>query len=331
MLPPFHGERLRTHAGAIEEVTRRAVASWPHGAPVALWERMREITLEVILRAAVGVDGEPLRRLEEVTAGLLGFAGHRLLVMPALRRDLGPLTPWRRFLAAKAEMRATLRAAIRERRAAAGLEERSDILSMLLLARRPGGAALDDEEVLDELLTVLVAGHETTAASLAWTLDLLLHHPVMLDRLATELSAGGGEELLDAVIRELLRLRPAVPEIGRHLRVGTAIAGVDLPAGVVAVLSIHLLHRRPDLHPDPLAFRPERFLDRRVDAHAWLPFGGGTRRCLGAAFATLEMRVVLRTVLTSVPLRATARSLEPARRQVVTLVPRREVRALVER
>ena len=228
-------------------------------------------------------------------------------------------------------MRSTLRAAIRERRATAGLAERSDILSMLLLARRPDGSALDDEKIIDELLTVLVAGHETTAASLAWTLDLLLHHPATLDRLATDLAAGGGEELLDAVIRESLRLRPAVPEIGRHLRVATAIARVDLPAGVVAVLSIHLLHRRPDLHPDPLAFRPERFLDRRIDAHAWLPFGGGTRRCLGAAFATLEMRVVLRTVLTSVPLRATARSLEPARRQVVTLVPRREVRALVER
>ena len=181
----------------------------------------------------------------------------------------------------------------------------------------------------DELLTVLVAGHETTAAALAWTFDLLLHHPAELARLCDAL-AHDGDELLDAVIRESLRLRPVVPEIGRHLWEPARLGGVDLPRGVVAVLSIHLLHRRAAVYPDPLAFRPGRFEGVRPDPHAWLPFGGGTRRCLGAAFATLEMRVVLRTVLGSVRLRAASPALEPELRQVVTLVPRHGVRALVE-
>jgi cytochrome P450 len=329
MLPPFHGERLRTHAELIAAVTRHQLGSWPRHTPLALWGRMRAITLEVILRAVFGLEGERLTRLRGAVADLLGFAGHRLLVMPAFRRDLGPLTPWRRFVAVRARVRDTVLASIGERRAAGGGDARGDILSVLLGARRQDGSALTDEEVCDELLTVLVAGHETTAAALAWSFDLLLHHPAVLEQLIAELEQDG-DALLDAVIRESLRLRPVVPEIGRHLRVPASIGGVELPRGVVAVLSIHLLQHRSDLYPEPLAFRPERFLGRRTDPHAWLPFGGGTRRCLGAAFATMEMRVVLRTVLTSVRLRAAARSLQPARRQVVTLVPRHEVRVLVE-
>jgi cytochrome P450 len=327
MLPPFHGERLHAHAELIAEVTRRSVAGWPRGEPFALWEWMRAITLEVILRAVFGLEGERLARHRELVAALLGFASRRLLIMPAFRRDLGPLTPWRRFVAVRAQVREVVLATVRERRADGGLEGRADILSVLLQARRPDGAALTDEEVYDELLTVLVAGHETTAAALAWTFDLLLHHPAELPRLAA--SVADGDELLDAVIRESLRLRPVVPEIGRHLRAPATIGGVALPRGVVAVLSIHLLHRREGLYPEPLAFRPDRFVGRRPDPHAWLPFGGGTRRCLGAAFATLEMRVVLRTVVGAVRLRAAAPGLEPERRQVVTLVPRHGVRAIV--
>ncbi|HEY0409258.1 MAG TPA: cytochrome P450 [Candidatus Dormibacteraeota bacterium] len=322
MLPPFHGERLRDHAEVIAEVTRSSLRSWPVGAPFSIWERMREITLEVILRAVFGVEGGALAELRGTVAGLLGFAGRRLLIMPAFRRDLGPLSPWAGFVAARARVRETVLATIRERRATAGAQRRADILSMLLQARRPDGSALGDVEVYDELLTLLVAGHETTAAALAWTVDLLLHHPAVLERVTAELE-DGGDALLDAVIREALRLRPVVPEIGRHLRAPRTVGGVELPRGVVAVLSIHQLQRRPETYPEPLAFRPDRFLGRRPDAHAWLPFGGGIRRCLGAAFATMEMRVVLRTVLTSVRLRAASPSLEPARRQVVTLVPRR--------
>ena len=329
MLPPFHGPRLEAHAELIAEVTRRDLASWPLGTVVPLWERMRAITLEVILRAVFGVEGERLVRLRELVAGLLGFAGHRLLILPAFRRDVGPLTPWRRFVAVRAQVREAVLATVRARRAEGGLAERADILSVLLEARRPDGAALSDEEVYDELLTVLVAGHETTAAALAWTFDLLLHHPAELARLCDAL-AHDGDELLDAVIRESLRLRPVVPEIGRHLREPARLGGVDLPRGVVAVLSIHLLHRSAAVYEEPLSFRPARFAGVRPDPHAWLPFGGGTRRCLGAAFATLEMRVVLRTVLGAVRLRAASPALEPERRQVVTLVPRHGVRALVE-
>jgi cytochrome P450 family 135 len=329
MLPPFHGARLQAHAALIAEVTRRDLAVWPRGVAFPMWERMRAITLEVILRAVFGVEGDELTSLRGVIAGLLGFAGQRLLIMPAFRRDLGPLTPWRRFVAMRERVREAVLATVRARRAEGGLAGRSDILSMLLEARRPDGAALSDEEVHDELLTVLVAGHETTAAALTWTFDLLLHHPAELERLRDAL-AQDGDEPLDAVIRESLRLRPVVPEIGRHLREPATMGGVDLPRGVVAVLSIHLLHRTAAVYAEPLAFRPQRFAGVRPDPHAWLPFGGGTRRCLGAAFATLEMRVVLRTVLDSVRLRAAVPALEPERRQVVTLVPRHGVRAIVE-
>ncbi len=331
MLPPLHGERLREHAELIAEVTRDRVASWPDGAEFSMWERMREITLEVILRVVFGVEGGRLAELRAAVSSLLGYAARRLLILPGFRRGLGRLTPWAGFVAARARVREAVLATVRERRAAAGAEARGDMLSLLLEARRPDGSALGDIEVHDELVTVLVAGHETTAAALAWTVDLLLHHPAVLERLTAEL-AGGDETLLDAVIREALRLRPVVPEIGRHLRAPATVDGVELPRGVVAVLSIHLLQRRPELYPQPLAFRPERFLERRPDSYAWLPFGGGTRRCLGAAFATMEMRVVLRTVLTSVRLRAASTTLEPARRQVVTLVPPRHgVRVRLDR
>jgi cytochrome P450 len=329
MLPPFHGVRLEAHAGLIDEVTRRDLAFWARGMSIPLWTRMRAITLEVILRAVFGVEGGRREQLRAVIAELLDFAGQRLLIMPAFRRDLGPLTSWRRFVAVRARVREAILATVRARRAEGGAGERADILSVLLEAHRPNGATLTDEEVYDELLTVLVAGHETTAAALAWTFDLLLHHPAELNRLCDAL-ATGGDELLEAVIRESLRLRPVVPEIGRHLREPATIGGVDLPRGVVAVLSIHLLHRRANVYTEPLAFRPARFLGRRPDPHAWLPFGGGTRRCLGAAFATLEMRVVLRTVLGAVRLRSASRALASERRQVVTLVPHRGVRALVE-
>jgi cytochrome P450 len=328
MLPPFHGERLREHAELIAEVTRTSVQSWPVGVPLSMWDRLREITLEVILRAVVGVEGGRLVELRAAVSSLLGYAARRLLILPAFRRDLGRLTPWAGFVAARARVGEAVLATIRERRAAAGAERRGDVLSLLLQARRPDGSGLGDVEVHDELVTVLVAGHETTAAALAWTVDLLLHHPAVLERLTAELD-GGDETLLDAVIREALRLRPVVPEIGRHLRAPATVDGVELPGGVVAVLSIHLLQRRPELYPEPLAFRPERFLERRPDTCAWLPFGGGTRRCLGAALAMAEQRVVLRTMAAHLDLEADEAKPERPRHRNVTMIPARGGRVVL--
>jgi cytochrome P450 len=332
MSPPFHGPRLQAHAGLIAEVALAEVGRWPVGTPFSMWDRMRSITLEVVLRAVFGASGDRLTELRSGVADLLAFASRRLLILPAFRRDLGALTPWSGFVAARTRVRDAVLAAVRDRRAGGAGDGGADILSWLVEARRGDGTQLTDTEVHDELLTVLVAGHETTAAALAWCFDLLVHHPAELSSLLGDLEAGGGDAALDRVIRETLRLRPVVPEIGRHLRAPATIAGVELPRGVVAVLSINLVQRRPEEYAEPMAFRPSRFDGARPDPYAWLPFGGGTRRCLGASFATLEMRVVLRTVLTAVRLRAAARAPERGRRQVVTLVPPRHgVRVVAER
>jgi cytochrome P450 len=218
---------------------------------------------------------------------------------------------------------------IANRRAATDLSERKDVLSMLLLARDEDGNAMDDHELRDELVTLLVAGHETTATGLAWAFELLLRNPRVLERLRSELE-GGDESYLDAVVKETLRLRPVVPGIGRVVR-GEAfeVGGFMIPDGVEINPSIAAIHRRADRYPEPGAFRPERFLgEDSPDTYTWLPFGGGTRRCLGASFATFEMRAVIRRVLERASLRAVGRRPERGVRKGVTIVPRRGVRVL---
>jgi cytochrome P450 len=250
-------------------------------------------------------------------------------MVPVFRRDLGPLTPWRRFVRVRAAVDDVILEAIQERRADPHVADRSDLVSMLILASHEDGSKLDDLELRDQLVTILLAGHETTATSLAWALDLLLHHPAVMDRLRRELESGG-EAYLEAVIKESLRLRPVIPEVGRRLRVPMTIGGWDLPAGVIAAASIYLTHQRPDLYPEPRDFRPERFLGTTTDIYSWLPFGGGTRRCLGAAFAMMEMKVVLRCVLTATQLRSTSPRPERATRRAVTLAPGRGARVILD-
>jgi cytochrome P450 len=328
MLPPFHGERMRAYIGLIAEITRDDVASWPVGTPFPLRSRTQAITFEVILRAVFGLDeGDRLHAVRGATAGMLRFASKPLLMLPALRRDLGPLTPWRSFVEVRTRVRAAIVDMIRERRADPRVSERGDILSLLVQARRPDGSGLGDDELCDELLTLLLAGHETTATALAWTFDLVLHDRAVLHRLQTDID---DDTYVDAVIKEALRLRPVIPEVGRRLVRPMTIGGIDLPAGVFAVPNIVLVHRREDVYPDPLAFRPERFLGRRPDPYAWLPFGGGTRRCLGASFALTEMRVVLRTVLNSTRLAAADPAEERVRRRIVTLAPRHGTRVVLD-
>jgi cytochrome P450 len=203
------------------------------------------------------------------------------------------------------------------------LEERDDVLSMLLLARHEDGSPMDDVELRDELVTLLVAGHETTATALAWALERLVRHPDALQRLTDEVRAGEGDEYVDGVIKETLRLRPVIPFVGRKLSEPQTIAGYDLPAGARVAPSIHLMHRREDIYPDPTAFKPERWLGVRANPYTYLPFGGGVRRCLGASFAETEMRVVLDAIVSNVRLRPARPESEKVGRRVITLVPGR--------
>jgi cytochrome P450 len=330
MLPPFHGERMRAYESTIAEVAAAEIASWPTGTPFPVHPSMQAITLEVIMRAVFGVT-DPERR-EGMRDGLLAVLSESAspaafgLTMPLVKE----LPHYRRFAARVARTDALLAAEIADRRADPELDSRDDILSMLVSAKFDDGSAMSDSELRDQLLTLLLAGHETTATALAWAFDLLLHTPPTLERLVAELEAGESA-YLDAVIDESLRVRPVVPMTGRLLRQPATLGGYELEEGAVVFAAIYMLHTNPEVYPDPFAFRPERFLDDGPETYSWIPFGGGTRRCIGAAFAELELRVVLREVLSSV--RLTAADPNPQRmvRRNVTLTPADGTRVIAER
>jgi cytochrome P450 family 135 len=328
MLPPFHGERMRGYEEVIRETTERAVAGWPRGTEFALHPSMQAITLDVILRAVFGV--EDADRLEGLSASLveiLAASASPKAIGYALPATRG-LPPFRRIGEMRDRADELLYAEIAEHRRHPDLAEREDILSMLLTARFDDGSEMDDRELRDQLMTLLLAGHETTATGLAWAFDLLLHNPNTLERLEAEL-ATGGHEYLDAVIDEALRLRPVVPFTGRLLREDSELGGYEMPSGTVILAGIYLAHTRADNFPEPFAFRPERFLgDNPPDTYSWIPFGGGTRRCIGAAFAELEMRVAIETILGAVTLRAASPELEKPVRRNVTLSPANGTRVI---
>src|SRR5690348_2753150 len=329
ILPAFHGDRMRAWEAAIRDITRAEIARWPVGKPFALRPGMQSITLEVIVRVVFGVDGaeraDELRRLILTVARI----GRNPFMLFATRdRRLGPNAPWARFIRARDALHAALDAEIRQRRDAHGLEQRSDVLSSLLLARDDQGRAMTDDEVRDELMTLLFAGHETTATALAWAFDLLLHHPGALSRLVADLDRGASE-YLDATITETLRIRPVVALVDRRVRQDVRIGGHAIPAGVIVCPNIYLAQRRTDLYQDPAAFRPDRFVGQTPPVFGWFPFGGGIRRCLGASFATFEMRILLPEVLRAVTLRPTSRRPARVRREAVTFVPHDGARCVV--
>jgi len=331
ILPAFHGDRMRAWEAAIRDITRAETARWPQGQPFALRPSMQSITLDVIMRVVFGVDGGARRdELRSHIVTVIGIGRNPFMLLATRNRKLGPHAPWARFIRARDALNAALAGQIRERRRAADLEQRSDILSQLLLARDDEGRPMTDDEVRDELVTLLFAGHETTATSLAWAFDLLLHHPRVLGRLQAELD-GGGSEYLDATIMETLRVRPVVALVDRHVREATRIGGHTIPAGMVVCPNIYLTQRRGDLYQDPAAFRPERFVGQTPPGFGWFPFGGGIRRCLGAAFATFEMRTVIPEVLHAVTLRPASRRPARIRRESVTFVPHDGARCIVTR
>jgi cytochrome P450 family 135 len=323
MLPPFHGERMRAYEAVIAEAINAEIDSWPTGAGFPVHPRMQAVTLEVIMRAVFGVsDPGRLEALREQLGPLLahladpGIQLRTLLAQRFGRSD--PLEALRRDVEAVDEL---LYAEIADRRADPELEQREDILALLVTARFENGEGLDDRELRDQLVTLLLAGHETTATALAWTFDLLLRNPGPLSRLRSEL-ADGDEQYLRAVLTEALRLRPVVPLAGRRLGDELRVGEWLLPPGTDVTPAFWLTHTRADLYPEPFAFRPERFLAHPPETYAWVPFGGGVRRCLGAAFAEFEMRVVLREVLTRCDLRRARRSPERIARRNVTFSPR---------
>ncbi|MGH2942249.1 MAG: cytochrome P450 [Solirubrobacteraceae bacterium] len=318
MLPPFHGARMRAYESTVREVVARDVESWPEGEPFAVHPRMQRVTLEVILRAVFGVtDPERRTRLAGHLARLLAetaSAGLQFAVM--LSRRVGAPDPLARLQGLRREIDAMLDLEIAERRA----DPREDILSMLVAARFEGGAPMDDAELRDQLMTLLIAGHETTATGLAWTLDLLVHHPAVLERLVAEADAGE-QAYARAVVSESLRLRPVVPLAGRRLVAPLRVDGRVLPVGTDVTPAIWLTHTRADRFPEPFAFRPERFLDGAPSTSAWVPFGGGVHRCIGAAFAEMEMRVALAEILRHRTLRSASGNAERVARRNVTFSP----------
>jgi cytochrome P450 family 135 len=329
MSPPFHGERMRAYERVMEATTEREISTWPLGRELRIHPSMQAITLEVIMRAVFGVGEENRDDLRHRLLAILTATRSPLaigLTIPGVRR-LGPFRRVRRTIVETDEI---LRAEIARRRGDPGLAEREDILSLLVAARDEDGEGMSDGELRDELITLLMAGHETTATALAWAFDLLFRHPEAMERLRAEVD-GDEHRYLDAVAEETLRVRPVVPFVGRELRVPMELRGYELPAGTVVMPSIYLTHTRADLFPEPYAFRPERFLEEQPDTYSWIPFRGGTRRCIGAAFAELEMRVVLRTVLREIELRGATAAAEEIVRRNVTLSPRRGTPAVAVR
>lgn len=326
LLPPFHGERLTGYAAEMAEITRADIRQWPRGEPFALEPRMRRITLEIILRLVFGLaDGPRHDELRWRFAGLLPRGAGNLALIPALRRELGGRSPWGKLVRNLRAIDEVLHAEIAERRTAGDLDERTDILSLLMGATDEAGELLTPAELRDELMTLLLAGHETTATALGWTFELLFRHPEAYAALKTDPSG----PWLDAVATEVLRLRPPLPVVVRKLSQPVTVAGYELAAGERVAPCIWLAHREHAAYPDPAAFRPERFLDAGPQTYAWLPFGGGTRRCVGAAFAQLQLRAVLRTVLEEAPPRAADPEADRPARRAIVLAPSRGAVALV--
>ena len=324
MLPPFHGDAVRRQTELMTEIADADVARWPVGREFPVAPRMAAITLEIILRTVIGTD-DPAR-LAALRTALPKVTDMNLLDVTSMAKpELLRRWPWRGVRRRRAEADALLYAEIAARRADPGLAERTDVLAMLVRAADEGGRRMTDVELRDQLITLLMAGHETTATALSWALERLVRTPEVLHRAvsAADSDDPAAEEYLDAVVKETLRIRPVVHEVARTLTRPTQVAGYDLPAGTVVMPAIGLVHASAEHYPDPERFNPDRMVGVALSPTTWFPFGGGGRRCLGATFAQVEMRVVLRQILRRVELETTTAPAEPQRVKHITLVPQR--------
>ena len=336
MLPAFHGERVERLNELVATVAERELAGWPDEAATELHPRLQRLTLEIILRAVFGLDPGPrLDALRERLAAMLAFGDRFISVIPPepggrAEQVLERVGPFKKFLRLQREADELLFELIDERRAAGG--ERDDVLAMLLDARHADSSPMSDQELRDELMTLLVAGHETTASSMAWAFERLSRHPAALARLEAEVQADDGDAYLTATIYETLRRRPVLPNVAPRIVMRPVEVGGRLyPAGVGLVPSAYLVHHDPGIYPEPYAFRPERFLDSSPGTYTWIPFGGGRRRCLGMSFAMLEMKQVLRAVLRARKLRVAVGGSEPPQRRNITIKPGRNAVAWLPR
>ncbi len=331
LLPPFQGSRVAAFREVIREAAERELASWVPPRRLRLRERMRALTFEVICRAVFGVEDRALQERLRATVAAVIDSSPVFMISGAARTDLGPLSPGGRFARRLRAADNLLAEEIERRRDAVDLDERTDVLSLLLRARDEDGEAMTTSELRDELFTMLAAGHETTSTALAFCFELLMRNPAVLARLREELAAGAGDDYLDAVVKESLRLRPVIDGAERTLTRPRTLGGWALPPGVKVYPAILLTQLRPDLYDEPQRFSPERFLDEGAESYAWLPFGGGIRRCLGAALAQAEMAEVLRVVVPAVELRALRPEPDPVVMRGITLAPKHGVEVSVER
>jgi cytochrome P450 len=321
ILPSFHGERMLAYGQTMIDLAHDAIDRLPVGRPFRAHRPLQSITMQIIVRTVFGVDEGPrFAELASVLTRALDASAWPGLIFPILQRDLGPLSPWGRWLRLRARASELIRAEIARGRAARG-RGRADVLSMMLETE------LTDDEVHDELVTLLVAGHETTATSLAWALRLLLPNRKLVGELRDEIEGAGGDpakiarlELLDDVTKETLRLQPVIPMVGRVLQHPMRVGTWDLPRGALVTPAIYLVHRRPELYPNPTAFDPRRFRTFKPAAWEFLPFGGGLRKCVGASFAIYEMKMVLAALIPRVEMHLARQDVRVARRSI-TLTP----------
>ena len=333
MLPPFHGERMHAYGRTMREITLSIAARIPLGRPVRFHDLTQEITLDVILRTVFGVaDNAHSDALREALRTLLDVGSSPLLLLPMVQIDLGPRSPWGRMKRLLAEVDRLIYAQIAARREARDERSRDDVLAMLIDARHDDGSPMTDAELRDEMVTLLVAGHETTATTLAWMFHELAQHPAAqaeahaeVKRIAPDAMVPpervGELTYIDAVAKETLRLDPVIPFVGRLLTKPTRIGGIDLPAGVAVAPSIWLAHRRAEEFPRPDSFDPQRFVGAKASPYTWLPFGGGVRRCLGMAFAMYEIKIVAATLLAQFSVRPAPGTPIHLIRRAITFAP----------
>jgi cytochrome P450 len=329
LLPPFHGERMRSYEAIIEEEALREMAGWREGVEFASIESFQAITLRIILRAVFGAEGRELAELERLLPPMTKL-GQRLVTIPILRRDWGRISPGARWKRMHARYRRLADTLVDQHLADPDLEERIDILALMLRAQLADGGAVDKPDLADELLTLLVAGHETTASALAWSVERLRRHPEILRRLEDE-ARGEENALRIATAEEVLRVRPVINATGRVVMKPFELGEWLIPPGASVVTGIAPLHHDDRFHERASRFEPDRYLGKKPDTYAWIPFGGGLRRCLGAAFAQFEIDVVLRTLLRNFELQTTT---EPGERESfrgVAFAPSKGGAAMVRR